>query len=306
MARLSALGHLGLALEATFGTSTAPVVFIPYDSIKVEDSITKVTDEARRAVLTKDFQVYNATREGSVEIDTYMYPEIAGYLLKGILSNYAVTGSAAPYTHKFQVLNAMSPSYTLSDYNGISEREYKGGVLEELSFKFDTESAMTMSAKFSSFASNVVTDQTPAFTVTNPFMGFQATLNIDGAQNLNMVGGEVSIKREGKLLFTANNTQDPTKYVTGTIEASGKLTFDIEDESEFMMYRNGTQPSLDILFVRDANTSVEFSFGKVDFSKATIDRSQEFLRVDVEFTALFNATDAGMMTVNLKNATATF
>lgn len=306
MSKLSALGHLGLAFEQTFGTAVVPAVFIPYETIKVEDDLKKVVDEARRANLSKEFQVYNATREGKVEIDTFMYPETAGYLFKAILSNYTVTGAAAPYTHKFQVLNALSPSLTLSDYNVISERQYKGAVVEELGIKFDAEDSMKVSAKFSSMASVTSTQQTPSFNVTNPFMGFQATLNVNGTQNLNMVGGEISIKREGKMLFTANNTQDPTKYVTGRIEVSGKITFDIEDETEFLWYTNGTQTTMDINFVRDANTSLDFSFGKVDWSKASIDRSQEFLRVDAEFKALYNAADAGMVTISLKNATSTY
>jgi hypothetical protein len=306
MARLSALGHVGMAFETTFGTAVAPVVYIPYNTIKVDDNVKKIVDEARRGVLTKDFNVYNAARSGSVQIDTFCYPELLGYFLKPILSNYTTTGSAGAYTHSFQVLNALSPSLTLSDYNSITERQYAGAVMEEVGFKFDTENLFTVSAKYLSKGSAVATQTSPTFNTSDPFTGFQSSLTLNGTQNLNMVGGEISIKRATQMIFAANGTADPSKYSTGRIEVTGKFTFDVEDESEWLMYRNNTRPSVDLTFNRDDNTSIEFHISNADFSKATIDRSGEFLRVDAEFRAFYNVADAGMMTVTLKNNIASY
>lgn len=305
MSRLSALGHIGLAFETTYGTAVAPTVFIPYDTVKAEDDIKKVVDEARRAVLTKDFGVYNTTRQGKVEIDANVYPEILGYFLKGILGGYAVTGTG-PYTHTFTVANTLPPSFTISDYNSMTERQYAGAVISELGLKFDTENLMKLNAKFESKASVTTTTNTPTFSVTDPFRGFQATLKIGGSSNLNMVGGEVTIKRDVALLFTANNTQDPSKFSAGRIELTGKLTFDVEDETELNYYLQGTQPSLQFTFTRDANTSLDITCSKVDFTKATVDRGQEYVRVDAEFRALYNTTDNGMTKIQLKNSITTY
>lgn len=306
MPKLTALGHVGLAFEATYGTAVPPVAYIPYDSIKVEDDIKKVTDEGRRAVLSKEFAVYNATRSSKVEVDFNAYPDILGYLFKAFFGQDSVSGANPNYTHTFKVLNAADPSLTLSDYNAVTERQYAGSVLDELSLKFDTENVMKASAKFQGKASAIGTTTTPTFTQLTPFMGFQLTASIGGTANLNVVGGEVSFKQENKLLFTANNTQDPSKFAAGRMEASGKLTFDVEDESEYLLYTSGNQPSLSLTFAINANTSLQISFGKIDISKAPIDRSQEFLRVDMDFKALFNSTDNGMATVVLKNNVATY
>jgi hypothetical protein len=196
---------------------------------------------------------------------------------------------------------------TLSDYDALSERQYSMGVLNELGFKFDTESIMKMSAKFVTKASTVVSQSTPTYSNAKPFLGYQLIGKVNGTQNVNLVGGEVNIKREGtKMLFTANNTQDPTKFATGRISVEGKLMFDVEDETELNYYLQGSQLQLDLLFTQDANTSLDFNFGLVDVTKADVDRSQEFIRVNLDFKALFNATNAGNIAVTLKNSVATY
>lgn len=416
MTVLSALGHIGIAQETTYGTAVAPAKFIPYLTVKSDNEIKKVTDNGIRAALSKDWGVYNTTRQGVVEIEANAHPEILGYFLKGILGGYPapvsttvstpstaptlaaaanagstlpaatyyvvytwanangetlispeasqaitsgqqlnitipalpagatsaniyvststgtetrqanitgttlsisaplVAGAAKPssstigtvYTHTFNVANAQPPSFTISDYNSMTERQYAGAVMQELQFKFDTETALTMNAKLISKMSVTTTTATPTFTTSNPLMGFQTKLTLGATQNLNLVGGEFSIKRDSALLFTANQTQDPTKFSGGRISVSGKLTFDCEDETELLKYLNGTQETLDILIQRDANTSIDFHCSLVDYSKATVDRSQEFVRVDLEFLAIANATDAGMCVVTLKNSVSSY
>jgi hypothetical protein len=309
MAKLSALGYLGIAKEATFGTAIAPTMFIPYDSIKVEDDIKKSVDEGRRGVMSKEFAVYNTTRMSKIDVESLAYPDTLGYFLLGILGKDTVTGAASPYTHKFQVLDANANSFTLSDFNvvsGAQERRYTGGILDEVGLKFDDDGNMKVSAKYQSKISTLTAKSTPTQTILKPFQGWMASLTLGGAANVNMLGGDITIKRANQLIFAGNATQDPTKYITGRIELSGKLTFDIEDETEWLNYSNGTQPSISLLFTIDANTSLTIQCSKVDFSKAVIDRGNEFVRLDVDFKALFNTTDAGIATITLKNAVATY
>lgn len=306
MAKLSALGHIGLAFETAYGTGISPVVYVPYKSVKVDDVIKKVTDDGYRSVLSKDFNVFNVARSGTVDIDTDVYPTLVGYFLKGILGQDSVTGSASPYTHTFKLVNALAPSLTLSDYNAITERQYKGAVMSDLSFKFDTESVLELQAKFLSFASATVTSTTPTISTEKPFLGFNLTATLNGTVNQNVVGGSIDIKREAKLIFGANNTLDPTKAATGRVEITGKLTLDVEDETELQLYLGGSQPALILDFALDSNTDLKFSFGKVDLTKAVVDRSQEFIRLDIDFRALYNTTDNGNVTVTLKNSVATY
>lgn len=309
MAKLSALGYLGIAKETTFGTAVAPTVYIPYDSIKNEDDIKKTVDEGRRGVLSKEFAVYNTTRMSKIDIETLGYPDTIGYFLSGILGKDTVTGASAPYTHKFQVLDNNASSFTLADYNvvaGTQERRYPGAIIDEVAFKFDDDGAMKVSAKYQSKVSTLVTKTTPTQNVLKPFQGWMANLSLGGTTNANMLGGDLTIKRDNQLIFAGNNTQDPTKYITGRIEISGKLTFDVDSETEWLLFTNGTQQSIQVQFQIDASNSLTFLFTKTDITKAVIDRGNEYVRVDMDFKALYNATDAGLCQITLLNAVASY
>lgn len=308
MAKMTALGYFGLAKEATYGTSVAPTIFIPYDSIKVEDDLRKSVDEGRRGVLSKEFAVYNTTRLSKIDVETLAYPDTIGHLLYGILGKDTVTGTG-PYTHKFQVLDGAAPSYTFADYNviaGTNERRYPGGVIDEVGFKFDDDGNMKVSAKMQSKISTLVAKSTPTQNVSTPFQGWMASLTLGGSVNANLLGGDITIKRANELLFAGNNTQDPTRAVNGRIEISGKLTFDVVDESEYLLFLNGTQQSIQVQFQVNANQSLTFLFTKTDISKSTVDRGGEYVRVDMDFKCLYNTTDAGLCQITLINSVATY
>ena len=304
MSKLSALQHLGLAYETAYGTAVVPSFWLPVSSAKPQDEIKKIADEGRRANLSKTFAVYDGVTSSTFDVEFDCYPDAIGYLLKAIMGQDVVTGSA-PYFHKFQVVNALAPSLTLSYFNGIAEHAYAGSVLSELSLKFDTESVVTATGKFDGIKGAPVATTTPSFSPINAFMGWGSSLKIGGASNTNMVGGEIDIKREVKLLYGANNSQSPNKFSSGRIDMTGKFTFDVEDEAELALLGSGLQ-TLDFILSQDANHSLEFSFSAAHIDKATIDTSQEFVRVDLEFSTVYNVTDAGIATISLKNSVASY
>lgn len=305
MSKLTALQHLGIAFESVYGTSVAPSFWVPVNTIKVEDEIKKIADEGRRSNLSKTFQVYDSVTSSKSDLDMNCYPDAIGYFLKAILGQDTVTGTNPNYTHSFKIVNALAPSLTLSHYNGMAEHQMAGSIIDELQFKFDSEGMVTVGAKFVGQKSTVVSNSTPTYSTTTPFIGWGATLNIGGSLNNNLVGGEITIKRDVKLLYTATNSQAASKYSSGRIGIGCKLTFDVEDETE-LSYLGGADKSLLITFNQNANTSLTFSFSTCDIEKAVVDTSQEFARVDMELTPIYNTTDAGLVTVTLKNQTASY
>lgn len=305
MAKLTALQHLGIAYESIYGTPVAPSFWLPMNSIKSEDEIKKVADEGRRANLSKTFQVYDSITSSKSDLDMNCYPDAIGYLLKAILGQDTVTGTTPNYTHTFKIVNALAPSLTLSHYNSIAEHQMAGSIIDEFQFKFDSEGMVSVGAKFVGQKSVVVSKSTPTYSTTTPFMGWGATLSIGGSSNNNLVGGEITIKRDVRLLYTATNSQTASKYSSGRISIGCKLTFDVEDETE-LAYLGGSDKSLLLTFNQNADTSLAFSFNTCDVEKAVVDTSQEFARVDMELTPIYNTTDAGLVTVTLKNQVANY
>lgn len=305
MAVLSALQHMGFAYETTYGTAVAPTFWVPVNSAKPEDEVKKINDEGRRANLTKLFNVYDGVTSSKMDLSMDCYADAVGYFLKAIMGQDSVTGTSPNYTHTFKVVNALAPSMTLAYYNGITEHRHAGSVLTDLGFKFDTEGILTMDAKYLGMKSTTIAPVTASYSTVAPFLGYQSALTLAGSGNTNLVGGEINIKRDCKLLYGANNTQAPTKFSSGRIDITGKLTFDVETETELALL-GAADPSILLTFTQNANLSLAFQFSLADIRKANIDTSQEFVRVDLEFDAYYNATDAGNATITLKNQVAAY
>ena len=74
----------------------------------------------------------------SVEYDFAgdVYADIIGFPLAGVLGDVVVTGAAALYAHGMAVYNAGQrppPTYTITDFNGVSTLQYPGLHFTEVS-----------------------------------------------------------------------------------------------------------------------------------------------------------------------------
>lgn len=311
MAIISYNSHLGLAEETAWGTAaTAPTFWVPYKTLKSVDTVKRVVDKGIRGNLTEDYASYESTRSATEDIEGEVYPDTVGYFLLGIFGQDNVTGSSAPYSHKFTLSNNQPPSFSLFDYDGINERLYTGATIEELDFKFTTEGEVTQSVKMMSKASSLSgSTHTPSYSLPSAapiFVGYQAALQIAGAANTRLTGGNVNFKRTTKFTFGANNSQDPTKVNSGVLSATGKFDFEVDDYTELNYYLNNTQPSVTITFVNGSNQIV-LSLGKCDFEKVDgLDRSQEMVRVSATIRGLYNTTDNGPASVTLTNSVASY
>lgn len=304
---ISALSHLGISKETTYGTAAAATMWIPVKDLKPADEIKYYLDEGKRGYAVKDFGAYQGTRMGQIEYAGDVYPDVIGHLLLAIFGKDTVTGAASPYTHTFQVGN-VPPSYTFSDYNGVTERQWAGARLSEMGFKFATDTGgLEFTLKGASKASVTTAVTTPSFGTVNPFLGWQAAMTIGGtAVPGRLLAFEFSVKRALKEVFAANNSQDVSNIYSGVMEVTGKITTDFPDENELNHFLNNDQPALTVTLSQNANTSIKFQLSKVAFEKATPDRSQEFVRLDSDLRGLYNTTDAGPAAVVLTNAVATY
>lgn len=303
---ISQLSYLGLALETTPGTAVAPSHFVPIKTFKAGDEIKRIMDDGKRGVLAKDFGMYAATAMAQLEYEGQFYPDIPGYFLKCVMGTDTVTGTAAPYTHAFTLSNAQPPTLTMTDYEVAGTRQYAYGVVEELSLKWTAEGDLTYTTKMQSQQSSVLgTAPTQSYTAAAPFLGYEASLKINGATNLNLVGGDMMLKRMVKPTYGANNTQQFTRMNVGELEVSGKLTFDIQDYTEHNLYLQNNQYPTVITFTQGTNI-LTLQMSQMAVDKSTVDRSQEMVRVDMSYKGIYNATDGGPVKISLQNSIAAY
>lgn len=90
----TALGHLGVAKEAVWGTGVAPTKYVPYDTTKIEDEKKSVKDDARRGNITRDYNVIYTVQSSKIDLEFPIYVNELGYFLLGLFGKDAVTGSS--------------------------------------------------------------------------------------------------------------------------------------------------------------------------------------------------------------------
>ncbi len=298
------LSHLGLAKEVTWGTAVAAAKWLPIKDFKPVDEIKYPLDQGKRGIAALDFGAYQGTRLGNLDYGGDFFPDVPPYFLLGVLGKDTVTG-VGPYTHAFQ-LDPAPPSFSISDYYGV-ERQWAGARVSELGLKFATDTGMLeYGVKMLSKASAIVTTTTPTIGTTAPFLGWQAAFSVAGTGVVGrLLAYEVTFKRILKEIFGANNSQDPSAIYVGGLEVTGKLTVDMPDDNELLHYLNNDQPAIQVVLTSGTNT-ITILMTKCAFEKATIDRGQEFVRLDAQIRGLYNTTDAGPAKVTVVNSVATY
>lgn len=306
MPKLTALQTLGIGKEAQWGTAATTFTHAPFNSFKAENEIANVVDNGKRGNINADFDVIFTTKKATLDMETYLYADVVGLFLKNVFGKDDVTGTGAPYVHKFTPDSAQS-SLTVSHYNGSDERQYAGAIVDEVSIKGDTENPITVSVKLQGKMGKIVTKTTPTYAADlRPLVGALAALKIDTVANTNLFGFEITFKRENKMIFGASATQDPTKAVQGVFSVEGKLTFDVEGNEEFSAYEAQTSHNVELTLDGDTNHKCKISLAKAFIEKASFDDGEQSLRVDWEFRGVYDATAGGSAVVELTNTTASY
>ncbi len=255
--------------------------------------------------MADNFAVYEGLNSATYGWDGDFYPDLCPFLFLMLFGQDTVTGTTN-YTHKFQLAAAQPPGYTLSDFNVINERQFAGAMLEQLDLKFAVDGGLEYSAKTSSKSSVVATTTTPTFGTVLPLLGWQAALTIAGVANTDLIGFDMSIKRKSNIITTAQNTQAPKSIVLGPMSVTGKMTFAVEDDTEIGYYLNNTQPAVVITLTQSANVVLTLQMSKCVMKKAAYSRSKDYVELDVNYEAVYNATDGGPMLAQVLNQIATY
>lgn len=305
---------IGLATETIAGTAVPPTVFLPVSNATPKDSVGQLVDKGWRGSQVTEYDVQAGVTSGTFDFDGDVYLDSIGYLLQGMMGDMTETGSAAPYTHTFALLNSADgqpKSQTFTDFYGAGTRAYAGGMYSELSFKMNPDALLTYAAKTVTFGSTTASTPTPTFGSVAPLASWRGAFQVNGAPYTEVIDAELDIKRQVTVIKAVDNSQQPFSIWAGPMTVEGKATLIMEDDTYLTHYRNADKVSLDILFTVDANDSLEFHMSKVNFSSADITRGKDYIELPVAFKAYGNSTDIGAsagygpLVVTLKNAVAT-
>ena len=104
------------------------------------------------------------------------------------------------------------------------------------------------------------------------------------------------MKRPVTPIFGLANTKNPYQVFVGALETTGKIKFVMEDDVELTRFLTNTQPAITFNWAQGSGstaTQIQFTVTKGAYTAAMIDRSQDYVTIEVDVRAIANTTDAG-------------
>lgn len=284
---------VGTGKEATVGTAVAPTLFAPATSLKPEDVRNYVADTGMRGSYVDSYNEIATQGWSTYEYQGAVYVDTIGAVLAGLLGDETVTGAASPWTHVFSTKNnGQPPTYTITDYNGFNARQFPGAVFSDLEFAFDASGLLTYTAKASALPSVTTTKPAATFSTVAAKAAYTGVVSIGGASTGLVESGTLTLTRKVSPILAVNGTNVPYRIWASSVGFTGKLTIIYEDDTFLTPMLNGTQESLDVVFGASPS-SLEVHGSQCLFTKATVERSKDYVELAVEFTGVANTTDAG-------------
>lgn len=368
MTFLSRLSFLGFAKESTNGTAVVPSVAFPFTKAQYETTFAPLRDESVRGNDAVLQGLYQGPADGTWDIETHFYPDLAGYFLRHIgpdtvsggqtttttgggntqgstslttaapLTTGAIvqigTGATqewltvtlggspntvpalkythangesviAQYTHTFkQSSSSRPPSYTFTVFDNIDYRAWPGAMITELSVKIDPMGTVTFNPKYVSFPEQTASSFTDTFNTVQPFLGWQWTTTNAGGSSTRGLTMDFTFKRDGSGIHTSNGVQAPRETFVGALECEGQYKAIYENTTDYTLFTAYTQtPTVHTITkpVSIGGESLALTMSQSGWQKAQRDLGQTYVQATYDISAVYNATDVGIVAAVLKN-----
>lgn len=302
-AKPSVRSYLGIAKEVTPATPVAASDFIPVnkDSLKPVDIIAPLMDNGLRGSMTDNYNYIQGRRHTEIDVAGPVFADTVGYWVGGVLGSVSTSGVSAPYTHAITLKNATTgdaqpTSFTLEDYYVSGNRFYPGCKVTEFSMTFNSDGMLEYTAKLMGHPSQTTTAAAPSFSSVTPTPVWRGTVSIGGSPLGYTTNGTVTMTRKAEAIFGISSDQGPYEVFVGALDATGNLTFVMENDDQLTNFLTNTQPALTFTWAQGTGptaTSISFTLSKGAYTTGVIDRSPDHVQISVDITGIATTADAG-------------
>jgi hypothetical protein len=304
-AKPSVRSYLGIALEVTPGTPVGATDFIPVnkDALKPVDIIAPLYDTGLRGSMAENYNYIQGRRHTEIDVAGPVFADTFGYWLGGIMGSVATTGVSAPYTHAITLKNATGvgadaqpTSFTLEDMYVAENRYYPGCKVSDLTFTFNSDGMLEYTTKLMGHPSVTTAAASPSFSDVVPTPVWRGEVSIGGSVVGYTTSGTVTMTRKAEAIFGINEAQGPYEVFVGALDATGQLTFVMENDDQLEEFLNNTQPELTFTWAQGAGataTSISVYIGKGAYTTAVIDRGADHVAISVDISAIATTASAG-------------
>ncbi len=220
-------------------------------------------------------------------------------LVRAHASGVAIAAVGTANTHAIAVRNTgdgQPPSYTFSDYNAMTTRQFAGAQFSDVGILFTAEGMLNYTAKAKALASVPGAQPPKSYTSVPPLAVWRGAITVAGAADLTILDGTCDIKRNIDAIHTIDGTAPVYNLWAGAVAVSGKLAVIAETEAHLLNYLNNLQPSLDISFqqgVGAQQNGLQLHMSKAAYLTGQINRGKDYIQVDVTYEAVANTSDVG-------------
>jgi hypothetical protein len=302
-AQPSVRSYLGVAKEVTPATPVDATAFIPVnkDAIKPVDIIAPLYDTGLRGSMATNYTYIQGRRHTEIDVAGPAFADTVGWWLGSIMGSVATVGASAPYTHTISLKNATSgdaqpTSLTLEDYYVSGNRYYPGCKVTDFTLNFNSDGMLDYTTKLMGYPSTTTAASTPSFSAVVPTPVWRGTVSVGGTTIGYTTAASVTMTRASEAIFGINTEQGPYEIFVAALDATGNMTFVMENDDQLTNFLSNSQPAITCTFAQGAGataTSIGFTITKGAYTTAAIDRSGEHVSITVDINAIANTTDAG-------------
>jgi hypothetical protein len=151
-------------------------------------------------------------------------------------------------------------------------------------------------AKLMGHPSSTTAAATPSFSAVVPTPVWRGSVSIGGSTVGYTTAASVTMTRKAEAIFGINTEQGPYEVFVAALDATGQMTFVMENDDQLTNFLSNTQPAITCTFAQGAGataTSISFTITKGAYTTAVIDRGGDHVAISVDISAIANTTDAG-------------
>ena len=292
MVALGASGIMGIALEETSGTYTAPVKFVPFDSESLKWSQENVE---RRPIRNTPSLVGMIRGDGHIEGDiTFdVTVDILIWFLAASRCTYTKTGTAPSLTYKFTPVPVAVPTKTMSITikRGNETSGYTGCVVGGFTLSVDDSGAFKMTVTIVGNAESTQTAARAVWPTTLPFGAGMYRLEIPTAtQVFDTDKYEFVVEDNAEAQNRLKNTLGAQFVKFGENNTSVKVERDFETRAELDQYKALTAKSLTFQAIQGTDSvKIETGVSYIESYEYGLSSVGDLIRASVEYKCAINA-----------------
>lgn len=303
---------IGIGRETTWGDGAAPQVMLPIEPPSITEPYEQILDNLLRGINAIDFGAYQGSGHAEAGLAGLFYPEELGFLILAMMGQVDSGVAPLPYVHTFTLLS-QPPSLAIQEEGGVyaldaTKRRYVGMLPTSLTFTFSSSEGLL------TWASDLVGKQgtapasgsIPGEATTAPFRGWQASLDIGGA-NARLIDLELTLEREVATRHGLDGSQFPAAVYSGGLAVTASMTFDAVSSTELDYVLGHATNAVEVTLSYGSGVSLKsvvFTMTALNWGDgpAELDKSGVFITLGVSGRALYNTTDEGPIKIVLSNA----